>query len=347
MSCNSAPVLAVCIPTYNRAELLNNLLIQINNLAEKTKSKIQICISDNASTDHTTIVIDEWKNQLGLLAIRQKLNIGASRNFQAVAALANAPRVLLMGDDDLFSTSGFEKLVSLLETVDPETWILADISNQDGTTLLERYRSGAYTKLHFKKAILVDSLLDVIGFMSMHVIPKKSIEKFLTLNIDEIYGWPHLALLFNQLSSVNIYVFKECIVRRGGDNGEVTQTWRANDWLRLMMQKTKLCAASGGWFANGIALREYLCWPYMRQTLYAKIMLKGEGEKDIKPFEYIDATNIWQPTKYLIKFYVLVLGLTPVKLIQFVRNFKKQVSNVEAAKFDCNKSVTDGIDRGL
>ena len=178
MLSNITPTLAVCIPTYNRARLLDSLLKQISDLDEKTRLKIQICVSDNASTDHTPGVVNKWRKKLGLVTVRQATNIGASKNFQAVAALAAAPRVLLMGDDDLFSVSGFEKLVSLLETVDLKTWILADIYNQDGSTLLERFKPGAYTKARFKKAILVDSLLDVLGFMSMHVIPKKSIEKF-------------------------------------------------------------------------------------------------------------------------------------------------------------------------
>jgi len=344
----SGPILSLCIPTYNRGALLNKLLNQIFNLSEATKSKIQICISDNYSTDNTLHVIDEWQNKLSLVAVRQKSNIGFSLNFQAVAGLSTAPWVLVVGDDDLLSVLGFEKILSVLETVSPNTWILADICNQDGTTLLEKYSPGACSKMEFKKRILLDSL-DSLGFICMHIIPKDSIRKLSLLSIDQIYGWPHLALLFYDLLNINIYVQRECVVKRGGDGTEVTQTWRGNDWLRVMMQKTKLCCFSEtgkSMFATGIALREYLRWPYARQTFYSMLLLGQRNKLFFQANDYIDSTNIYKLAKYFIKAYVFLLLLFPIKLIYFARKLKNPDA-IDIRKSKETNTLTDGMDRGL
>lgn len=346
---NNYPVLSVCIPTYNRSMLLGKLLNQLFNLSDSTKSKIEICISDNFSSDETFKVIDDWKNKLKLVSIRQKSNIGASRNFQAVAGLSTAPWVLLMGDDDLLSELGFEGLLAVLENGNPNRWILADICNQDGTTLLQKVPHGYLSKKKFKTQILLNSLLDSLGFMSMHVIPKSAICKFTSLNIDQIYGWPHLALFFYDFLNIDIYVQRECIVIRGGDGEEITQTWRSNDWLCLMMQKTKLCCYSNtgiNMFSTGLALREYLRWPYVRQIFHAKLTLGKNGELFSQARDYIDSSNIQIFAKLLLKLYVFLLLLFPVKLILLSRKLKNPSAAVVRVKEGVN-TLTDGIDRGL
>lgn len=343
------PILSICIPTYNRGELLNKLLKQIYNLSAATKSKIQICISDNFSSDFTPDVISEWQPKLGIITVRQNSNIGASRNFQAVARLSTAHWVLLMGDDDLLSIQGFERLLILLEKVSPNTWFLADICNQDGTTLLEKLPSGYWLKHEFKKQILFHSLLDSLGFMSMHVIPRDSIRKFTMLSLDQIYGWPHLALFFYDLLNVDIYVQRDCIVNRGGDGEEVTQTWRSNDWLLLMMQKTKLCCYSEtgkNMFSTGIALREYMRWPYARQTFHGMLLLGKRGELLSQARDYINSTNIHKFAKLLLRLYVFLLLSFPVKIIFLVRKLKNP-SGVDVSKTEKVNALTDGIDRGL
>jgi len=343
------PILSICIPTYNRGVLLDKLFNQIFSLSEITKSKIQLCISDNFSSDTTYSVIDAWGKKLKLVTVRQESNIGASRNFQAVARLSTAPWVLLMGDDDLLSVTGLENLLSILETVSSNTWILADISNQDGTTLLANFLPGYWTKREFKKQILFNSLLDSLGFMSMHVIPKDSIHKFTTLSVEQIYGWPHLALLFYDLPNIDIYVQRVCLVKRGGDGEEVTQTWRSNDWLRLMMQKTKLsCFSEKGTnlFSTWLAMREYCGLNFARQTLYSVMVMGSRRGLRCEINDYVDATNIHLLVRLLIKLHAFLLLLFPIGLIAFVRKLRNPTA-VELGKLEKNVEETDGMGRGL
>lgn len=344
---NTMPTLAICIPTFNRAPLLNNLLRQLYEFDDGLKSKIQICISDNASTDATATVINDWTGKLGLIAIRQHKNIGGSRNFQAVSALARAPWVLLMGDDDLFLKSGLENLISLLTTLEKNTWVLADIRNEDGSTLLGRFSAGIYTRRNFQKDVLLRSLLDSLGYMSMHVIPRDSVDRFIVLGIDDIYTWPPLGLLFRELPFVNLFLHKDPIVLRGGDYQTVTQSWRANDWLQIMMQKTKLCSSNGGGFSNALALREYFRWAYARQTMIVMSEMQSRQGLGIQASRYIETTNISFLTKRLISLYVFVLTLMPICLVTLARRLKNIPRGEVAKSIEQHDAVTDGVDRGL
>ncbi|EDQ3425490.1 glycosyltransferase family 2 protein, partial [Salmonella enterica subsp. enterica serovar 4,[5],12:i:-] len=70
-------LISFCIPTYNRKEYLEELLNSINN-QEKFNLDIEICISDNASTDGTEEMIDVWRNNYNFPIIyrRNSVNLG-------------------------------------------------------------------------------------------------------------------------------------------------------------------------------------------------------------------------------------------------------------------------------
>lgn len=56
----SKPLLSICIPTYNRVDYLRNSLESIINQEEFKLGKVEIIISDNASTDNTKEVAQKY-----------------------------------------------------------------------------------------------------------------------------------------------------------------------------------------------------------------------------------------------------------------------------------------------
>lgn len=341
-------ILSICIPTYNRAKFLNNLLSQIYEFDSSLKSKIQICVSDNASSDDTQDVILRWGDKLEIYSVLQSNNIGLSRNFQAVARLATCPWTILMGDDDSFIIEGLENLLSILSEEKSETWVLCNIKNPDSTSLLSGYLSGYYSKNRLKIKIL-QKTLDAYGFMSMYVIPKISVNRFVGLDIDQTYGWPHLALFIMELPRVNIYLVEKCVVLRLADHGEVTQTWLPGDWLDIMMQKTKLCCANienGKYFNTLLAFREYIRWGYVRQ-LFASKLATGENKKIFaSAFNSINDTNIYHFARWILIAFVLLVVMVPRELIKFSKNVIKTTNKIRPSNQD-EIAETDGVKRGL
>jgi glycosyltransferase involved in cell wall biosynthesis len=71
----SEKILSICIPTYNRAKALDRLL---ENLALETKGlseRLEICVSDNGSSDDTQKVFSRWKDKIPLRHRRNEKNL--------------------------------------------------------------------------------------------------------------------------------------------------------------------------------------------------------------------------------------------------------------------------------
>jgi glycosyltransferase involved in cell wall biosynthesis len=105
MKSSDRPVLSICIPTYNRADCLDNCLGSIERAIRTCKDQIEVIVSDNASTDRTPEVVDTWQAFLPIHYIRNAINIGGERNFFSAASHAKAEHVWVFGDDDDFGES--------------------------------------------------------------------------------------------------------------------------------------------------------------------------------------------------------------------------------------------------
>lgn len=113
-------LLSICIPTYNRCffliDTLRDLLHQAINLG--VENEIEICVSDNASTDSTR---DELKKlcsdfpQFRILVNQNKNNVGADRNFMKVLSMPSGKYSILKGDDDYFRPGGLKYLLDMLD----------------------------------------------------------------------------------------------------------------------------------------------------------------------------------------------------------------------------------------
>ena len=71
---------AVCIPVYNGAAFLGELLASI---AEQDLSGVEVIVSDNASTDETPDILQSWATKLPLRVIRQPVTVSMPANFNA------------------------------------------------------------------------------------------------------------------------------------------------------------------------------------------------------------------------------------------------------------------------
>lgn len=109
----SKPRLSICIPTYNRAVLLNETL---SHLAHVCGEDVEIVISDNCSSDHTQKVIDVFAPRFRYFhAIRQSENRGAAGNSAAITSLATGKYIYTLCDDDEIFVEGLMAAISIME----------------------------------------------------------------------------------------------------------------------------------------------------------------------------------------------------------------------------------------
>jgi abequosyltransferase len=109
--------LSICIPTYNRAKFLPDLLDSIvKQIDDSNKNIIEVVISDNASKDNTKEVIDSYRSKIpNLVYFRWDENKGADRNFIKVVELASGDYCWLMGSDDVIEDGSINYVLNFLE----------------------------------------------------------------------------------------------------------------------------------------------------------------------------------------------------------------------------------------
>jgi abequosyltransferase len=112
------PRISICIPTYNRSQFLVELLDSIYesiNYAGVSAGQLQICISDNASTDDTAEIVHYWNADHPTIPLRlevQATNGGPDRNYLAAASLATGDYVWFMGSDDTLPLDAVKVLLT-------------------------------------------------------------------------------------------------------------------------------------------------------------------------------------------------------------------------------------------
>jgi glycosyltransferase involved in cell wall biosynthesis len=105
------PILSICIPTYNRLSYLKNLLELL--LPQILSKKIEICISDNNSSDGTRDFLRTLINDYTFIKCQiQSNNLAIDDNMYAVIAMATGQYIYPIGDDDVILEGGLNFLIA-------------------------------------------------------------------------------------------------------------------------------------------------------------------------------------------------------------------------------------------
>ena len=110
------PLLSICIPTYNRAltlrAALDSILSQVG-----AEPRIEVVVSDNASTDDTPTVSQEFGERYANLRYHRNIqNVGFDGNVIACLEQACGEYVAFFSDDDIALPNTFQRVVSELES---------------------------------------------------------------------------------------------------------------------------------------------------------------------------------------------------------------------------------------
>jgi glycosyltransferase involved in cell wall biosynthesis len=111
---NARQLLTIAIPTYNRATMIGPLLAALLEQMHDEK-RVELLVSDNASTDGTREVIRTYQNSgLAIRYIRNGTNLGADRNILQCFEQAHGQYVWIFSDDDLILPGSLQRILSAL-----------------------------------------------------------------------------------------------------------------------------------------------------------------------------------------------------------------------------------------
>ncbi|MDP1691626.1 MAG: glycosyltransferase family 2 protein [Burkholderiaceae bacterium] len=124
------PLVSIGMPTYNGERTIRG---SIECLLQQTLANFELIISDNASTDGTWAIIEEYaRKDARIIGVRQPKNIGANGNYSAVFRKARAPYFKWASSNDWCAVPFLEQCVARLEAhpdavlVAPRTRLFSD-----------------------------------------------------------------------------------------------------------------------------------------------------------------------------------------------------------------------------
>ncbi len=323
----TSPILSICIPTFNRAIGLDKLLRNLVEIKKMHGETVEICVSNNHSTDNTGEVIDSWRELLMLTVATQSENIGLTRNCIAVSSISSGKWIMLIGDDDGINGQNFSKLMAYLGAVDEGDWILAGVADSSGKeALLGPLKAGRHDANSFRKIMLRTGLYRY-GFIAMHIFPSTQKEILLGLTSEQSQPWPHLAIFLRHIQDGYVRVFPTPVAQQAG--GGAMLFWNIYDMANIKLRKLNIIAEARTtvkkhlWFYDALIVREL----YLARDARTLVFWKALEPSDFNHralLEYLTRyTLVRKPFIFLLIFhFVLLLAayVTPSYVMKIMLN---------------------------
>ena len=103
-------LLSICIPTYNRAEVLGQCIEAIVHHEFAKTGSIEIVVCDNASTDGTEALMQKYKDVDYVKYYRNKENVGVIYNTIIALDHAQGEFLKLINDHSIYTPDGLQYL---------------------------------------------------------------------------------------------------------------------------------------------------------------------------------------------------------------------------------------------
>jgi len=224
--------LSICIPTYNRASYLKGCLNNILQSVKGYEDKIEIIVSDNASTDNTREIMSEFQRLNNFIRYNRNKNNVVDKNFFIAARLAKGEFIWIFGDDDKMASEIIEKIFNLIELNYNLIICNHSIWTADFSILLrERWLSFYRDRTFNNRNELLKCLGLKLGFISS-VIFKKNVFCSLSETEFDKYIKSGCAFLYSIYSGIvnncNAYLIaKPLVYARGANSSKAfeTQWW--------------------------------------------------------------------------------------------------------------------------
>jgi len=169
----SRPTLSICIPTYNRAEFLDENLSLI--VAKARPYNLPIYISDNGSTDGTREIVNRHSLLYDrIYYFRQQGNRGIDHNIATVLKMSQTDYAWLFSDDDRFFDTAIERMLDLLERHRPDMAVVNAVTNPD--TMKPRIDSRS-DLVYDDMALLLENICFHMTWLSTLIWSRKLIEQ--------------------------------------------------------------------------------------------------------------------------------------------------------------------------
>ncbi len=327
-----SPFLSICIPTCNRAPFLAECLQSVYlSLVAAESQDVEIVISDNASTDYTAAVIEEFRKRYARVVYsRNDSNLGFPGNFLRLADLASGRYHWYLGDDDLITPDAIATTLAALKgNYSLVVCASVSIGAEQSRRVAEVDATG--DELHHPDQVMRRMALR-LGYLSSLVVdrnlialcPQEQWRRF------EDFGFVHMfAVYYGLLERCDVLLLSRPTVlyRRGNSGGY--------DWYKYF------------------ALGSTLIFDELRRAGYGRRAVVSAKRQAL--WQYIlPQVRCWKlglasrpPVRLLLRCYLVVpcslaavgfVGLLPRWTVRTARHLKRRLTELRHVEKNCRLS---------
>lgn len=180
--------LAIVIPTYNRAEILEENLSLMRE--EILRYSIPIYISDDSTNDRTRKLVNSWnKTYEYIYYYKNNPSLGHDKNCIATLSLAAQDHVWLLGDSMIIHSGGIGKILEILAYA-PYDFVSVNAQERD----------------FYLEDRVFDDCNELLVTLSWHltltgatIYSRKKLESIHMLNLSNCRNFPQVCVIFNTM----------------------------------------------------------------------------------------------------------------------------------------------------
>lgn len=269
-------LLSICIPTYNRADMLRHT---IDSILGQGVDGVEIVVSDNASTDGTDALMQELAQRHPQIRyVRSATNVGADRNFLKAVELAAGRYAWLMGSDDLVAPGGVAEVLQAIAS-HPElpgfsvNRQMYDLSMTRALPDMDLFTPRT-ERVHVHRSALdaCDDLGIYLSFISGQVFRKEAWSRHAQApGIEKYYnGLVHLYVLYAMIRDAGTWgAVAAPLVRCRSDNDSFLS---AGHFKRFQIDVIGFSDAAGDVFGRGSPVYRLLMHKVLRNLLVNRVI---------------------------------------------------------------------------
>lgn len=249
MNKKKIPLLSICIPTFNRANLLKECLESIiSQLKDKSLfNQIEIIISDNNSQDNTKNMVSSYqKKYSNIRYYKNKENVGSVVNTIQVASYAKGKYIWIFSDDDLQYEYTLNTLTNIMEKYEPDALYCnialysKDMKNflEDNVMLLDKdvflkSKKELFTFLESKYFLAIDWFTSYIsGIIFSRRVFDDNYPDIKKMD-PKIYMFPHIAFLYSNTHDYKVYISAKTLIKYRTENA-MYESGKAKNEIEFM-----------------------------------------------------------------------------------------------------------------
>lgn len=205
--------LSILIPTYNRYQYLETCLNSIfSQIDDTNKDKIEIIVSNNASTDNTIEIMKKYGSyeEISYKYTTNKINLGPDGNFYKLYCMSKGEYCWILGDDEVLLDGSLNYILELIEMY----------NNKIGLIYLRNIEKKEKINVSINQNKFLDEINFHITFISAVIFKK---DEFYKLNYEEARNsyLIQLYFYFNTLFKydINIIIYKKMFFSKMATTG--------------------------------------------------------------------------------------------------------------------------------